>query len=129
MVSRYGNQHEKMLKFALSVRPGAGEPAFIVRIVSNYNGNGRLLQWGDVPLLDKSIHPDFKCYGEYAAYPLPKRHNGGRLLPPEEPKVEVGRTFLEGVLQSFRTGVIPEGTSEELLKLLAKLESPLVHKP
>jgi hypothetical protein len=40
------------------------------------------------------------------------------LLPPEEPKVTVPRKFLEQVLETFTTSIIPEGLEAGLRKAL-----------
>ncbi|MEZ0209157.1 MAG: hypothetical protein ACAH17_03230 [Candidatus Paceibacterota bacterium] len=118
MASQWGANHNRMIRHAMRVRPEAGKPAFICQIVTNYNGNSRLLQWGDVPLLPKAVFPDFKCFGRFAAYPL-KIHDGGKLIDPAD-EVTVSRQLIQGVLETFQTGVVTDEVLEGLRKALGE---------
>lgn len=118
MTTKWGAQHARMIRHAMCVRPGDGKPAFVVQIVSNYNGNGQLLKWGDVPPLPKDIFPRFKHFGYFAAYPL-KLHDGGKLIE-DEPEVTIPRKLLEQIAEAFRTRIISDeawnGVQEALQK-------------
>jgi hypothetical protein len=116
MTSKWGRSHERMIDHALLVKPGMGEPAFMVKIVTTYRGQGRILQWGDVPSYDKQHFPDFKVLGTYLAYPIAV-HDGGRLLEFQK-ETTIPTHVLEDVLEAFRSGVIKEGTIEAIKRAL-----------
>ncbi len=116
MTTKYGASHERMIRYALRVKPNTAEPAFVVRIVSNYSGYAHLLQWGDVPLPDPKVFPRFKVYGHYAAYPF-TIHDGGKLIE-SVPEVRVKRSLLLEVLETFRSGIIQDEMFKQIQEAL-----------
>lgn len=90
------------------------KPEFLVQVVSNYNGNSRLLQWGYVP---PCTLPHAKFYGRYACFPL-KVHDGGKLIEKlpeehvEEQTVLVTRKLMEQIAETLISGMISDEVAE-----------------
>lgn len=100
-----------------------GRPAFFceVRAISRYGEREPRLGWAYGP--KRWGVPDrYALMGEadgriYACYPV---HDGGALLAGEPDGIEVPRSLIEQVLDTFRTGVIHDETLAGLRQALER---------
>ena len=109
---------------ALATKQFEVRPEMIVQIASDYNGNGRRLQWGFAPSYPSSTFPDAKFYGRYACFPL--KVDDGELRVGEkieekeegEDMLQVPRRLMERIHEAFISGIATNETHQELRDIL-----------
>lgn len=95
------------------------KPSMVIQIVSNYQGDGRLLQWGDIPLNDLRTFPRSRFYGRFACFPL-LADEASIERAVEEPVLEVPTRLLKAIREAFLSGVVDPETTEELKRILGQ---------
>lgn len=95
------------------------KPSMVIQIVSNYQGDGRLLQWGDIPLNDLRTFPRSRFYGRFACFPL-LADEASIERAVEEPVLEVPTRLLKALREAFLSGVVDPETTEELKRILGQ---------
>jgi hypothetical protein len=97
------------------IDPKSDSPVFFVEIVIGQQMGSPVQRLSRATPWDLSYSAPA---GRYACFPAWDWKE--ELLPSQETEIAVSRKFLEQVQEAFRSGVIPDGTLEELLELLAK---------
>ena len=88
-------------------------PAFAVQLATNYNGNGRLLQWAK-PL----THPGMRLLGRFDCYP----RASNCLLDDWDapPTVRLPLPLADEILDAFRAGVVRAEAVNEFADAIRK---------